>query len=94
MLEKLCEDSKPKVTEAVSHGYENSLKPHHGMMVKGTFAVASKAAPSRDKLISLLGAGEEDVVASLQKILGKFREVLGANKTFLVAKGISKESPF
>jgi hypothetical protein len=94
MLEKLSDDSKPKVSEAVGHGYENSLKPHHGMIVKGTFSVASKAAPSREKLISLLGASEEDVVAKLQKILPKFTEVLGANKAFLVAKGVSKESPF
>ena len=38
--------------------YENSLKPHHGMVIKGTFSVAVKAAPNREDFMKKLGPDE------------------------------------
>lgn len=95
MIDKLCDDAKPSVKDAVNHGYGASLKPHHGMIVKGTFSVASNAAPGRQKLIcELLGDSEEAVVPKLKALLPKIKAALDANKAYLVAKGVAKESPF
>ena len=47
LLEPLCDDPKMELSKCVLVGYDVSLKPHHGMIVKCTFSVAVKAASSR-----------------------------------------------
>lgn len=55
-----------KLSDCVLDGYAVSLKPHHGMIIKGTFSVAVKAAPSRDDFIKKLGSSEEEVFGTLK----------------------------
>ena len=45
MLDPLVNEPDKTLSACVLAGYEVSLKPHHGMMIRGTFSMAVKAAP-------------------------------------------------
>jgi hypothetical protein len=68
LLEPLCDDPKMELSKCVLVGYDVSLKPHHGMIVKGTFSVAVKAAPSRATFMAKLRPDETSTVAEIKKV--------------------------
>lgn len=68
MLEPLVADSSKSLSACVLAGYDVSLKPHHGFMVKSTFQVAVKAAPSRDKFMKQLAPTDEEVTGDINKV--------------------------
>jgi len=65
MLDVLQTEKGKSMSQCVMAGYEVSLRPHHGMMIRGTFSVAVKAAPNRETFIAKLGPSEEDVFAKI-----------------------------
>ena len=87
LLETL--QTEPKLKTAVDAGYAASLKQHHGFVVKGVFATASNAAPSKEKFVGLLADEEEQEAAmsaitemlpvvKILNILGPFMKEIGA----------------
>ena len=46
MVKEMMADRQKSLKDCVTGGYAASLKPHHGMIVKGVFAAAVKMAPS------------------------------------------------
>lgn len=59
MLDELMVQPEKSMSACVLAGYDVSLKPHHGFMIRGTFQVAVKAAPNRETFIAKLGEKEE-----------------------------------
>ena len=54
MLTVMIAERGKKLSECVMAGYEVSLRPHHGMMIRSTFSMAVKAAPDRAEFIAKL----------------------------------------
>jgi len=88
-------DGKPKrkmntLSTCIQHGYDNSLRPHHGMVVRGTFAVASKAAGvmGRESFLKKLDESDEAACASLEGMVADFGYVQDINDKFVREKGL------
>merc|ERR1712032_235425 len=64
LLDVLMSTDK-KLSDCVMAGYEVSLKPHHGMVIKATFSGAVKMAPKREDFIKKLGPSEQEVFDAL-----------------------------
>ncbi len=90
LMKVMDENREMKLKDCVLKGYEASLKPHHGMMIRGTFTVAVNAAPSREAFIKNLGDDEASVFAQIKELLPIFENLLKTNRDFLVSKGIEK----
>lgn len=78
MLRELIDNPMKALSECVYAGYEVSLKPHHGMLIRSTFGVAVNAAPSRADFIAKLGPSEEAVFATLGEHLPALEELFDA----------------
>jgi len=95
-VEKLIErdpDGKRKMntlSTCIQYGYDNSLKPHHGIMIRGTFAVASKAAGmmGRESFLKKLDESDEAACASLEGMVADFGYVQDINDKFVREKGL------
>lgn len=89
LLETYLGSGDKTLKDCTLAGYEVSLKPHHGMIVRGTFSVCVKACPDRDKFTAMLGPDADTVKKDLTKLLetSGLNAVLEANKTFLAEKG-------
>jgi len=91
MIQKLDENRTMKMKDCVYAGYEGSLKPFHGMMVRGTFNVAVNAAPSRETFIAKLHKdGEDAAFADIKALLPLFKAILDELQGFLKKSGIEK----
>jgi len=91
LLKELIDNPAKKLSDCVLAGYDVSLKPHHGMIIKGTFSVAVKAAPARDVFIKKLGPGDP-----LATIGSKLPAIVQMNKSiqdFLTAINAKHLSP-
>ena len=93
LLDVMIEDKTKKLSDCVMAGYEVSLKPHHGFMVKGTFTVAVKAAPSREAFIAKLGPSEEKVFADIGAKLPAMKSLISSIQDFLVSKDAKHFAP-
>ena len=89
LLEPLVNDPSKKTSECVLAGYEVSLKPHHGFMVKGTFSVAVKAAPNRENFLAKLDVSEAEVKAKVDAVAPVAQALLDALNEML--KGYSAD---
>lgn len=78
------------LSACVQVGYDKGLKMHHNFVMKGTFAVAVKAAPDRAKFMAQLAIGSTpaDVMKGLAKVYAKFTTTIGTIDTFLKEKKI------
>ena len=78
------------LSACVQVGYDKGLKMHHNFVMKGTFAVAVKAAPDRTKFMEQLAIGSTpaDVMKGLAKVYAKFTTAVGTIDTFLKEKKI------
>lgn len=85
----LTSESMP-LSDCVQVGYDKGLKMHHNFVMKGTFAVAVKAAPDRTKFMEQLAIGStpEAVMTGLAKVYSKFTTTVGSIDTFLKQKKI------
>jgi hypothetical protein len=86
MLQVLVNDPSKKMSECVYAGYEASLRPHHGMIIRGTFSAAVSMAPSRDKFMAKLGPDETVVIAALKEGMPMITELVTSIQSFLVSK--------
>jgi len=93
MLDELMKEKTKKLSDCVLAGYEVSLRPHHGMMIRGTFSVAVKAAPYRADFIAKLGPDEETVFKELGDALPELTELLKKLQDMLVSKDASLFAP-
>ena len=90
LMEPLVKEPTLKLSEGVLKGYDVSLKPHHGMMMKGTFQMIVKAAPNRDAFMKKLGNSDEEVVSQVNRVLPAVEGLLDAIKQLLASKHPSK----
>ncbi|KAJ8320200.1 hypothetical protein KUTeg_001787 [Tegillarca granosa] len=58
-------EGKSDMVQSVGNAYSRTLKPFHGWVVRGVFAVAVKALPYKDVFLSLLGAPNSNVNSPL-----------------------------
>jgi len=86
MLQVLVNDPSKKMSECVYAGYEASLRPHHGMIIRGTFSAAVGMAPSREKFMAKLGPDETVVIAALKEGMPMITELVTSIQSFLVSK--------
>ena len=93
LLEILLAEPSKKLSECVTAGYEVSLKPHHGMIVRGTFSVAVKAAPSRADFIKKLGPDEAAVFSKIGAGLPNMRKLVERGQAFLTSKNATYFKP-
>ena len=90
MIANLDENRTMKMKDCVFKGYEGSLKPYHGMIIRGTFSVAVNAAPTRENFIAKLAASEDEAFAKIKALMPVFSGILKEMDAFLKAKGIEK----
>ena len=77
-------DAKPKgLSECVLAGYDVSLKPHHGFMIKGTFQVAVKAAPNRATFMKKLADSEAEVKTAIDQATPQISKMLDSIRDML-----------
>ena len=90
MIQVLSSDRAMKLSDCVYKGYEAGLKQYHGMMIRGTFSVAVKAATTRENFLAKLDASEEAAFAKLDALIPDFAALLEGTQAFLKEKGIDK----
>lgn len=88
LLKALIEDKDKTLKDCVLAGYETSLKPHHGFVTKNIFAVAVKAAPSREAFIAKVGESNEQVMTAFQEVMPMYESTIQTLHNFLKAKEI------
>ena len=91
MIIELVENTTKKMSDCVYAGYEQSLKKYHGMITKGVFSVAVKAAPSRDAFFKKLDPEletEAESLAKLRPMLDLVSPVLAHLNNWLKQQGI------
>ena len=86
MLTVMIVERGKKLSECVMAGYEVSLRPHHGMMIRSTFSMAVKAAPDRAEFIAKLGPSEDEVFARLSAALPNLTALVQGIQELLVGQ--------
>ncbi|KAF2870594.1 glycolipid transfer protein domain-containing protein [Massariosphaeria phaeospora] len=66
--------------------YSNTLKPHHGFLIKPVFSAAMSATPYRKDFYKKLGDDEKKVSEELEQWLSALEHVLGVLKGFMASK--------
>jgi len=89
LLQALVADAEASLSDSVRKAYEASLKQHHGMIVKGVFAVAVKGVPYRSNFMLGLAATEAEALAKLGAMLPLIEYINQVNETYLTAKGLT-----
>jgi hypothetical protein len=67
-------------------GYEKTLKPHHGMLVKPIFSAAMSATPYRKDFYAKLGDDQERVNKELNQWLNGLEKVVKILNEFMASK--------
>jgi len=93
MLDELMKDKTKKMSDCVLAGYEVSLKPHHGFIIKKTFGAAVMAAPTRETFIAKLGPSEEEVFSKLGGKSDALKTLVTAMSDFLKSKDAALFAP-
>ncbi|XP_062576311.1 pleckstrin homology domain-containing family A member 8-like [Saccostrea cucullata] len=87
---------------AAGNAYSKSLRPYHGWVVRGVFAVAVKALPSREVFISLLAVpGEENegadfihsLIADMENNITAIGEILRILNDFYKVHTLDNDEP-
>ena len=92
MLEPLMADPSKKLSECVMAGYDVSLKPHHGFIIKGTFTVAVKAAPNRADFMKKLADDESSIKGEIDKVTPDLTKLLASLSATLLE--VTKEKAY
>jgi len=88
LLQALVADAEASLSDCVRKAYEGSLKQHHGMIVKGVFAAAVRAAPYRSSFMLGLAPTEAEALAKLGEMLPLIEYINKVNEAFLESKGL------
>ncbi|KAG0232746.1 glycolipid transfer protein domain-containing protein [Mortierella sp. GBAus27b] len=87
-LERSEANATEELSVSFTKGYENTLRPHHGMLVRPIFTMAMKACPYRNDFYGKLGTDQTQVKQDLSTYLGGLRTVVTNIQSFYVAKNI------
>ncbi|CAE6523801.1 unnamed protein product [Rhizoctonia solani] len=77
-------DKSTELSEGFNKSYPETLKPHHGLLVKGVFAVAMKACPYRKDFYEKIGSPPDD---QLDAWLGALDAIITRMDVFYKAGG-------
>jgi hypothetical protein len=72
LLRGVVAGDPPRLSDCAARAYEQTLARVHGWIVRGTFSVALKMAPSKESFIACLGADEGTVMAHMAAFLAVF----------------------
>ena len=84
-----------ELSKCVLVGYDVSLKPHHGMIVKCTFSVRAEGCVESDHIhVAKLGLDETSTVAEIKKVPPVCAKLLDQINADLMAIHASKLKVF
>lgn len=66
--------------------YGNTLKPHHGFLIKPVFSAAMSAVPYRKDFYAKLGDDQEQVQREMKAWLDALERLVAILKEFLASK--------
>lgn len=75
-----------ELADSFRSAYTDTLKPHHGFLVKPIFNAAMSAAPYRKDFYAKLGSDDAKVQEDLRKYLASLEKIVGILKGFLDTK--------
>ncbi|KAG0240855.1 hypothetical protein BGW41_006610 [Actinomortierella wolfii] len=75
-LERNLSNPSEELSASFTEGYANTLKPHHGMLVRPIFSAAMKACPYRKDFYAKLGDDQAVVQEDMKKWLQGLRKVV------------------
>ncbi|KAF9426524.1 hypothetical protein BGZ94_006399 [Podila epigama] len=75
-LERSEANPNEELSVSFTKGYENTLRQHHGMMVRPIFSMAMKACPYRSDFYAKLGADQGLVKQDLSAYLAGLRSIV------------------
>ncbi|KAI5850648.1 glycolipid transfer protein domain-containing protein [Tricharina praecox] len=81
-------DSNEELTASFTSSYNDSLKKHHNMIVRGIFSVAMKACPYRADFYKKLGDDQAAVETKMKEWLAALEKIVGILNVYLAAKKI------
>ncbi|KAF9165247.1 hypothetical protein DFQ26_000405 [Actinomortierella ambigua] len=84
-LERNLANPTEELSASFTKGYENTLRPHHGMLVRPVFAAAMKACPYRADFYKKLGADQAVVQEDMKQWLQGLRKVVEDIQKFYAA---------
>jgi hypothetical protein len=87
-LRKNINNSDEELTTSFTSAYGATLKPHHGMIVKGIFNVAMKACPYRADFYNKLGGDQDRVQVELSAWLASLEENVATLNQFLATTNL------
>ncbi|GAO15754.1 uncharacterized protein UV8b_00926 [Ustilaginoidea virens] len=79
-------NSSHELAESFRNAYGQTLKPHHGFLVKPIFSAAMSACPYRKDFYVKLGSDEGKVQEELRVYLAALDKIVGILKGFLESK--------
>jgi hypothetical protein len=89
-LEEIIKGAKP--ADAATTAYGATLRHYHNFLVRGIFAVAIRACPSREKFVATLAgsttAPDAEVVGRIAEFQAGFVPLLDQIDHFYSAKGL------
>ena len=71
-----------ELADSFRGAYANTLKPHHGMLIKPIFSAAMSACPYRAAFYEKLGSDPEKVQAELRPYLAALEKIVAILKGF------------
>jgi len=87
-MELMAKDTNKALSSCVSEGYEVALKPHHNCLMQAAFAVAVRASPSREQLLSALSSDEQQLRAVLEEVVPALSGVLRSLQSYFVGRRV------
>ncbi|KAF9312878.1 hypothetical protein BG003_005829 [Podila horticola] len=75
-LERSEANATEELSVSFTKGYEGTLRPHHGMLVRPIFAMAMKACPYRADFYAKLGSDQGLVQQDLSAYLAGLRKIV------------------
>ncbi|KAG0039139.1 hypothetical protein BGZ82_009494 [Podila clonocystis] len=75
-LERSEANPSEELSASFTKGYEGTLRPHHGMLVRPIFAMAMKACPYRADFYAKLGSDQGLVQQDLSAYLAGLRKIV------------------
>ncbi|KAI1340300.1 glycolipid transfer protein [Xylariaceae sp. FL0016] len=71
-----------ELSTSFRNAYGNTLKPHHGLLIKPVFSAAMSACPYRKDFYPKLGADHDKVTTELRSYLMALEKIVGILKGF------------
>jgi len=92
ILDNLSKDRKLSLTTAAKSAYNETLGPHHPLLVRTAAGLAMMACPNRDKLLNSLfpGVTEEDRYRNLDKLVELIVPIKKALWKYYEENGLTK----